>query len=265
VRARAVALIAAGACTLVVAGCDPDTVDVSFRPTTGSTYVYESSISSVVTTQLADEDPDETHDSAVLRTTQHVLGAGEDGVQVQVGLSRPGSAERTFVVRLDRAAQLVSVESVEGIPSEALGELGLSEIFPAAAGAPPSRPLRPGDRWRIDDDVELPGAEATKLHGEGRLIELGVVDGHDLATITSTSSLPLSSTVTANTGTRTLTGTQETEVTSVYDLADGSVREATSVAIGRFTLVIGPPEGQTGKPITGVLVVEVRSKTRRVG
>ena len=29
----------------------------------------------------------------------------------------------------------------------ALGELGLSEVFPAAAGAPPDRPLAPGDRW----------------------------------------------------------------------------------------------------------------------
>jgi hypothetical protein len=36
-------------------------------------------------------------------------------------------------MRFDRAAQLTAVESVEGIPAEALGSLGLSEIFPAAA------------------------------------------------------------------------------------------------------------------------------------
>ena len=62
------------------------------------------------------------------------------------GAPRTGRRRRTNVHHaFDRAAQLTAVESVEGMPAEALGTLGLSEIFPAAAGAPPDRPLRPGE------------------------------------------------------------------------------------------------------------------------
>src|SRR5204862_2326468 len=114
--------------------------------------------------------------SADLTARQQVLDARGGTTRVEVQLSRDGIGARAFVMRFDRAAQLTAVESVEGIPAEALGNLGLAEIFPAAAGAPPDRRLRPGDRWPIDDHVQLPGMTApARLTGEGSLVELGVV------------------------------------------------------------------------------------------
>jgi hypothetical protein len=194
-----------------------------------------------------------------------VLDAGGDTTRIEVTLDRPGVGARTFVMRFDRAAQLTAVESVEGIPAEALGELGLSEIFPAAAGAPPNRRLRPGDRWAIDDLVQLPGMDApARLSGEGRLVELGVVDGHDTATVTSSTTLPVTSRSTAANSSQTLSGTETTTITVVYDLADGAVRHSTSVTRGQFAVVLTPPTGDTTAPIAGRVSVEVRSTIDRV-
>jgi hypothetical protein len=193
-----------------------------------------------------------------------VLEVGDDGVRVEVALSRPGIGTRTVVVRFDRAAQLTAVESVEGIPADALGELGLTEVFPAAAGAPPDRPLAPGDRWDIDDEVQLDAdAAPTRLRGEGRLVELGVEDGRDTATVRTSTRLPVTTTTSTARGTRTLDGVQLTEVTVTYDLADGAVLRAEAVTSGHFELVLGPPPGGGGDPCTGSLDVEVTSTVER--
>jgi hypothetical protein len=193
-----------------------------------------------------------------------VLDAADGTTRVEVQLERSGGGKRTFIMRFDRAAQLTAVESVEGIPAEALGALGLSEIFPSAAGAPPDRPLRPGDHWTIDDHVQLAGMDApTRLTGTGHLVELGVVDGHKTATVTSSTSLPLTSTATTPNGVQTLTGTQTTTIDVVYDLADGSVRHSSAATIGRFSVLLAPPAGLPGAPIDGTLTVEVRSEIRR--
>jgi len=255
-RALAAALLLAAP----LAGCDDDTVLLTFRPEVGRTYAYEVEVDSVVTRTVEGELPTVRQEHAVLRARHTVLDAGRDGVRVEVVLRRPGSESRTFVVRFDRAAQLQAVESIEGIDAEALGELGLSEIFPAAAGAPPDHRLRVGDRWAIADTVELPEAGA-RLGGEGRLTELGVIDGADVATIVTRTVLPISS---ADEG-QTLDGSQVTESTARHDLADGSVLDAASVTKGEFDIVISPPEGQSGAPVEGSLTVEVRSETRRTG
>src|SRR5205085_12067235 len=171
--------------------------------------------------------------SADFTASHRVLDAHNGTTRVEVRLERQGGGERTFIMRFDRAAQLTAVESVEGIPAEVLGSLGLSEIFPAAAGAPPARPLRPGDHWVIDDQVQLAGMDApTRLAGAGHLVQLGVVDGHKTATVSSTTTLPLTSTSATSDGVQTLTGTQITTITVVYDLADGSVRHSTAATTG---------------------------------
>jgi hypothetical protein len=153
---------------------------------------------------------------------------------------------------------------VEGIPASALGELGLSEVFPAAAGAPPDRPLAPGDRWVIDDEVRLETDGApTRLRGEGRLVALGVEDGRDTATVESTTTLAVATTASTSSGTRDLEGAQTTEVVATYDLADGALLRAESVTVGTFDLVLGPPPGGAGDPCVGTLDVEVRSRVSR--
>ena len=245
------------------AGCGEGTVQLGFRPEAGSTYEYEARVSSRTTTELAGRPPETAEDGTVLEVRQRVLDVSDEGARVEVVLRRPRVGDRAFVMRFDRAAQLTAVESVEGIPATALGELGLSEIFPAAAGAPPSGPLAPGDRWEVDDEVQLPGmAEPTRLTGEGRLTELGVVDGRDTATVTSSVRLPVTTTVSSSTGVRTLEGTQLTETTATFDLGDGAVISSTSVTTGTFRIRLAPP-GDSAPPVSGTLPVEGHSRITR--
>jgi hypothetical protein len=179
---------------------------------------------------------------------------------------------RTFVVRFDRAAQLESVESDD---SASLGPatggdeadvLGLSEIFPAAAMAPPDEPLSPGERWEIDDRVVVPGAvDAARLTGTGRLRELGIEDGVDVARLVTSSVLRLESERASADGQRVLLeGEQATEQQASRDLRDGAVRQASSTTTGTYDLEIRPPLGQLREPVRGTLTVQVTSTTTRL-
>ncbi len=258
------ALAAATLCVLST-GCQPDTVRIAFRPAEGAAYGFEVTTDARTTTTLPGEPPDVTRDTAVLREEQRILEIGGDRVRVEVVVRIPDVGTQTYVVQLDRAAQLTEVETVEGIPTATLGELGLTEIFPAAAGAPPDRRLRTGDHWTIDDRVLVAGLpEPTRLSGTGELVELGVIDGHDTATVRSHYALPLSQTTTTPTGQGTLEGSQFTDVTVTYDLADGAVRRARATTTGRFTLRLSPPPNAPARPIVGTLQIEVHSETTRV-
>ena len=250
------------AAVLVTSSCRDDHVTIVFHPKPDTVLAYDIHVESSSTTALAGQPPRTTHPaSAELTAHQRVLDVKDGITRIEVDLSRVGTGSRTFIMRFDRAAQLTAVESVEGIPAEALGSLGLSEIFPAAAGAPPDRPLRPGDRWTIDDRVQLAGMDApARLIGSGHLVELGVDGGHDTATVTSSTSFPLTSTSTTTDGLQQLHGTQTTTITVVYDLDNGAVRRSTSTTTGQFDVVLSPPPGQPGTPITGTLAVQLRSE-----
>jgi len=103
-----------------------------------------------------------------------------------------------------------------------------------------------------------------RLTGVGHLVRLGVIDGHDTATVESQTDLPLTASSEVDGTVHTLTGTQTTSITVVYDLDSGAVRHSTATTTGRFDLVLAPPPGQAGIPINGTLTVEVRSEIRRV-
>lgn len=239
---------------------------LTFRPEVGATYRYEVVVRTVTEVTLGDGPPEIREEDVVLTSEHTVLRSGAGGVEVKVLLQEPGGDDRIFEVVFDRAAQLEEVQSIEGVPDDRLGSLGIAEIFPAAAGAPPDRPLEPGASWIIDDAIQLPGgADATQLTGSGRLVELAVVDGEEVARLTSAAQLPLESTMSTPGGELRLSGTQVTDYSATHDLDDGAVREATSDTVGRFDLEVGPPEGLGASPVTGTLRVEVSSRTRLIG
>jgi len=258
-------VLVAAIAILVASSCRDDHVKIVFDPRPGTVLAYDIHVVSSSTTTLAGQDPKSSSSPpADLTARQRVLDANGGTTRVEVDLERAGIGARTFVMRFDRAAQLTAVESVEGIPAEALGSLGLSEIFPASAGAPPDRPLRPGDRWTIDDRVQLAGMDApARLVGTGRLVELGVVDGHDTATVSSSTTFPSTSTSSTPQGVQQLSGTQTTTITVVYDLENGAVRYSSAATTGRFDMTLSPPPGLPGTPITGTLTVEVTSEISR--
>ena len=249
----------------LLAACRDHTVQVTFRPEVGAVYQYEVRVSSRSEIRLEGEEPEVTTDEVVLRSQHTVLDAGPLGVRVRVVLAQAGTVPQAFVVRFDRSAQLESVEAVEGPTpdADAGGGLGISEIFPTAAGAPPDRRLAPGDTWRVDDEVVVPGSDApARLRGSGRLVELGVVDGREVARLASRATLRVASSTVV--GDLSLDGTQVIEQRATYDLADGSVRSARSKTVGRFDVEVAPPVGTGSDAVPGTLRVEVTSTTTRL-
>ncbi|MDP9020815.1 MAG: hypothetical protein M3N25_08435 [Actinomycetota bacterium] len=253
----AVALVAS------LSGCREGTVRLTFRPEVGATYRYELEVRTVSEVRIGATGPDRREEDVVLTAEHTVVRSGDDGVEVRVLLQEPGAEDRVFEVVFDRAAQLEEVRSIEGVPHERLGLLGIAEIFPAAVGAPPDRALAPGAGWVIDDRVQVPDSTSTtRLDGSGRLVELGVVDGEKVASLEAAARLPLEAVIPSASGELRLEGVQVTDYRATHDLDDGSVREASSTTLGRFDLEVAPPPDRRISPVPGFLVVEVSSRIR---
>lgn len=262
---RLLTLVAAGAMTLAFGGCRSDTVRVAYRPEVGDRSVYEITVRSTSVVEMPGEEEREEREEVVLEAEHVVLDAGRGGSRVRVRLRPVGGDDgdvRTFVVRLDEAARLAEVEEVEGLPAKVLGDVGLAEIFPAA-GAAPDRPIEPGERWTVDEPVNLPGAGAARRSGRGRLASIGVVDGMDLAVIETEMTVPVATRSDSDDGPFRLDGDQRSESRTAYEIGDGSLLWAKSRTVGNFrlTLAADPREPQ---PRTGTLRVTVESETRRV-
>ena len=255
-------MLGALGCGVLVA-CRPDTVQVAFRPPVGARYRYQVDVTKVRTIQLGSEAPQRTVDGARIEADETVLTSNPQGIRVRVELHRSGSVPRLFVVRFDRAAQLTAVESIEGLPASILEPFGLSEIFPAAAGAPPARPLAAGEQWTIDDGLTLAGSAPARLQGSGRLVSFGVVGGRKVASIRSSTKLPVATESTLQGGQLALHGIERTVSTASRELADGAVEKASSTTGGNYRVVL-TPDGGAGTPVTGTLTIEVVSQTKRL-
>lgn len=258
------ALLVLIAASALIACKDDRVVVISFRPEPGDTYRYDSTVSSKTVSQLPGSAQQTVEDRALLHSTLEVLDVTGQAARVRVVVAREGGGQRSFVMRFDRAAQLTAVESVEGIPADSLGQLGLTEIFPAGAGAAPQRPLRPGESWTIDDSVTLNAGEPpARLRGSGRLIGLGSINGRRTATVVSSTRLPVRSVSTGPDAQSTLDGTQSTQLKVIYDLDDGAVRHVSALTTARYSVSFAPPPGQSGQPVVGSLTIEVRSEIER--
>lgn len=252
--------------TLLTAGCREDTVQLSFRPAPGQRATYRIDVRAVAVTTIGDEEPRRRVTDSELRAEHRVLESGPEGSRVEVRLRDEGGGPTTvFEVRFDRGGQPTEVQRIEGLPAGALGDLGLSEIFPAAAAAPPDRPLSPGDRWDLDQPVGEPGAgAAARLTGSGRLVALHQAGGRPLADVESTYRTPVLRTAEDTGGRLLLDGSQSTRADVAYDLEDDVVHAVRARTHGRYQVTLLPPPGVHGVPVPGTLVVDVDSTTRRL-
>ena len=244
--------------------CRDDRVRLAHQPQPGDRYSYRVEVRAVAVTTVGQEGPRRTVTDEVFDVRHDIMDVNPAGSVVNVRLEEKGDPPRTFVVRLDRAAQLAEVQRIEGLPASALGDLALSEIFPAAAAAPPDRSLAPGDRWSIDKPVRLAALEPSRLLGQGRLASLGVVAGREVATVQSTYRLDVQQQSEERHGGLVLKGSQSTRATAAYDLDDGAVMSVRASTRGTFDLTLMPPAGVEGRPIPGTLRVDVHSTTRRL-
>ena len=264
VRAGLAAVSAAAVGGSVLAGCAPGTVRVSFRPRIDDRYGYQVVVRTRSTLRIDGREPVSQDTTATLQVDQRVLMSSAEGSVVEVVLRTTPEDQRTVLVRLDRAAQLIGLEPAAGKGAETLGDLGVAEVFPAAVGAPPDRPLRPGERWKVDSPVNLPASTPSRLVGEGRLTGLGVVAGRRSATITTVTTLPVvRRTSSAGRNEAVLEGIQRTTTTASHTLGDGAIQEARSITRASYALRLLPPPGLSGDPVRGRLELEVSSTTER--
>ncbi len=249
------------ALALLAVACSDDGVTIRFRPAAGDVFHYEVHVHSVTDTVLDGQPPDHTDEDVRLVAEHTVTEVDDGGAVVRVKVGQEGAPPESFIVRLDRRGRVAEVRP-ERDPTTA--SLGLAEVFPAAAGGPPSGALHPGDRWTIDETVSVPGATGVRLRGHGTLEAVDAEDGRTLARVSSTSSLPLRTSTHAPQGEVRLTGRQRVEQDAVYDLDDGAILRVESVSVGRFDVRVVPPSGDEAMAVTGTSRVRVVSTTVRL-
>lgn len=264
VRAGLAALSAAATAGSLLAACAPGTVRVAFRPSVDARFSYQVVVRTRSTLRIDGKEPVSEDATARLQVEQRVVMSSTEGSVVEVVLRTTPEDQRTVLVRLDRAAQLIGLESAAGKDPEALDDLGVAEVFPAAVGAPPDRPLRPGERWQVDSPVNLPASTPSRLVGEGRLTGLGVVAGRRSATITTVTTLPVvRRTSSPGRNEAVLEGVQRTTTTASHTLGDGAIQEARSITRASYALRLLPPPGLSADPVRGRLELEISSTTER--
>jgi hypothetical protein len=230
----------------------------------GDVYRFRADIETEVTRRI-DGDVTEEADEAVLVATETVRSVAEDEVLVRVALQRDDAAPRTLEVRLDRASRLTAIDLIEGVPAEALG-LDVATDLPADISSPPTGPLEPGARWRIDREVTIGAlARPVVVQGAGRIDALGVEDGHDVAVAVVELEVPVRTVVESADGRIRLVGTQRTRSETAYDLFDGAMRRDRTVTEGEVEVIAEPPAGIEAAPLRGDIEYRIVTRTRRLG
>ena len=240
--------------------CRPGTITVAFRPRPGARYRYHVVVRTDSTLIVAGQPTRHTSTTVTVDADQVVESSSGDGTRVQVALHFATGESRQVVIRLDRASQLVGLDAQ---PGSSLGELGVAEVFPTAAGSPPDHPLRPGERWSVSKVLELPDSVPTRLTGHGRLSHVGVLAGRRSATVATTLDLPVVRRTEDGGRESVLEGVQHTELTTTHAVADGAVEHAVATTTADYALRLLPPVGVDGPVAHGSLQLSVRSVTTR--
>lgn len=256
-------VVALAPLALVLSSCGDDTVRLSAVPGAGEEAEYRIRVRAESVAVVGDGEPRRTVEETVLVARHEVQESGAGGSRVSVRLAEEGGPESALVVRFDAAGRPVAVEQTEGAAAD-VADLGLSELFPGAAGVPPDQGLAPGDRWTIDAPVALGAPAGARLTGEGRLVALGTEDGRRLARVESDYRTPVHRTAAETGGQLVLEGSLSTRARVAYDLDDDVVHSVRARTTGTYRVTLMPPPGVTGAPVPGTVAVEIDSSTRRV-
>jgi hypothetical protein len=190
--------------------------------------------------------------------TQVVLARSDTGtVDALVTIEAKRRPRRQLTVRYGPRGGLVDVDDAAGL-SEVLGDFAATDVVPGGVGALPDRPLRRGDRWKIDERVTLPDG-ASRVTGHGTLSAIGSIAGRPTARVRTTTRLPVRRRVTVGTGLVEMVGSQEARTDARYAIRDGTLHRAAARISGDYVLVLQPPLGETAAPVQGSLELRIRT------
>ena len=235
-------------------GCRPATVSVAFTAEAGARYEYRYEIDATVTRALEGQDAEVVEIDTELSAVQQVQARTATGARIELELARDGGVPRTAVVLVDRAGSLEGVELVDDLDAAVFGVAGDS-IVPTHLDGPPDRPLAPGDRWTVSDGAR---------RGTGRLDRLGVIDGEEVAVVTTSATEELRRSLTAGDSATRVQGTLRSGSTTSYDLGDGAVRRSRSWSRGELRAELAPPAGVDADPVRATIRYEVAVRVTRV-
>jgi hypothetical protein len=269
-RRTGATIVASATCAIGLVACRPATVRLAFAPRPGAVYHFAVHVQSTSTTRLSGQSPHTRTDDVQLEAVDTVLTTTEAGSRLRVDVSRRATAVASYIVRLDKQASLVGIDTINGEPASQLsGDLGglqLQYLLPAAVGAPANQSLQSGDRWRIEEPFAVPNVAPTQLLERGRLDRFGVLHGRRVAVTTTAGTLDLSPVQqTSGSGQVGLRGREHTTTSVTRDVVDGSIERSSALTNGLFDIVLVSATGPTGGPlVTGQLSLEVRSTTSRL-
>jgi hypothetical protein len=262
--------VASLVCALALSACRPPSVRLAFAPRPGAAYHFAVHIESTSTTKLSGQAPHTRTDDVQLEAVDTVLVTTVSGSQLRVEVTKRGAAVASYIVRLDRQASLVGIDTVNGESATQLtsdlGGIQLQDLLPAALGAPPNQSLQSGDRWQTEEPFAVANLAPTRLLEHGRLDRFGVLRGRRVAVTTTTGTLDLTPVERTAAGAQVgLRGREHTTTSVTRDVADGSIEQSSAHTSGVFDIVLVSTIGPTGAPlVTGQLTLDVRSTTSRL-
>jgi hypothetical protein len=252
---RRTAAVLAVLAPLGLLGCQPATVSVGFTPQVGDRYEYRYEIDATVTRALEGQEPEVVQVDTELVAVQEVQARTRSGARIRLELTREGGVPRSAVVLVDRAGSLEGVELVDDLDAAVFGVAGGDSLVPTHLDGPPDRPLAPGDRWTVSDGPR---------RGTGRLDRLGVIDGEDVAVVTTSATEDLARSLTAAESATRVRGTLRSGATTSYDLVDGAIRRSRSWSRGSLEAELAPPAGVDADAVRATIGYDVSVVVTRV-
>jgi hypothetical protein len=176
----------------------------------------------------------------------------------ETGLPSPGSAERTFTLKVGANGEVLQVIDVDDVPAAALDHDELAFIGTYR----PPLPLDPvglHQSWRSSQDVSL-DLVSQRVLTDGRLLGLRREDDR-LAELGYEGHGPLTWQTTLPQGEARLNGTTTTEGRAELDVDGGFLNSASSTTHGEFDVRVTPTTGTV--PITGTLTLDLHLAVQR--
>lgn len=207
---------------------------VTFDPEVGQRFHYRYELTATLTSEITGAEPEVTTIDTELIVDQRVIARTREGVRMRINVTRSGGARSTVVAVVDRAGSLEGIELVQGVDAAVFGIGDPQGLVADPAEYLPDRPLRPGDRWTVNDGAR---------RGHGRAERLGVDDGRAMLHVRTDTVEPLGNDASDERG-RVRAGSRTT-----YDLTDGAVRTGRAWSHGVLEALVEPPNDVVAQPV----------------
>lgn len=253
---------------VLLVGCLPDSVDLSYRFEEGTTRTYEMTAHAEAEWDV--EGPGRGSYDVSFEVNETIQKVDVDGAVVVVemvptgaeenGLPSPGLERRSFSIRLGPNGEVLEVLQLDGIDASAVDHDELAFIGTYRPPLPNGE-VRLGDEWSDEREIRL-GSDFQQIQARGELTGFRREGRAKLAKIHFTGTSPLEWITALPQGEAQLTGEATTDGAAMLNILEGYLEEAGSSTRGEFEVRVVPGDGAA--PITGTLILDLDLTVERV-